>query len=211
MAAAASSWVFTSLNTRHMNVAAQQCFKIKFHFSFLQLFSVKLNIHRFKHESPVCYVPLRDTCPLWCVQRPSHFSKVTVSWWNMLFLYKDADMNVKINDCFLKMKKICVLRMNLLLKMNILGVFFKKTFECHFVHFSDNMIKRSEWKNKNRKLWRKSKINEYWLISKMWHLQTSWGESFWVCDSSSSRFYIHLWKRGEIFHKHFVFIWKQQR
>lgn len=53
-------------------------------------------------------------------------------------------MNVKINDCFLKMKKICVLRMNLLLKMNILGVFFKKTFECHFVHFSDNMIKRSE-------------------------------------------------------------------
>lgn len=73
------------------------------------------------------------------------------------------------------------------------------------------MIKRSEWKNKNRKLWRKSKINKYWLISKMWHLQTSWGESFWVCDSSSSRFYIHLWKRGEIFHKHFVFIWKQQR
>lgn len=124
MAAAASSWVFTPLNTRHMNVAAQQCFKIKFHFSFLQLFSVKLNIHRFKHESPVCYVPLRHTCPLWCVHGPSHFSKVTVSWWNMLFLYKDANMNVKINDCFLKMKKICVLRMNLLLKMNILGVFF---------------------------------------------------------------------------------------
>lgn len=149
MAAAASSWVFTSLNTRHMNVAAQQCFKIKFHFSFLQLFSVKLNIHRFKHESPVCYVPLRDTCPLWCVQGPSHFSKVTVSWWNMLFLYKDADMNVNINDCFLKMKKICVLRMNLLLKMNILGGFLLKNIWmslCAFFWQHD----QKEWMKKQK-------------------------------------------------------------